>query len=133
MIKIPIKGNHSDSPLDIIHGDTVMFPQVNISSTSSTLIGATLVLEPIDDTIGFKLSCGNTSLITSDNSITYTQDNGIVIDSVLGTIQINQIDTSLLMEVPYKGCLKVSLRDNIDPTIVKNYTILEFNINIVKC
>lgn len=133
MIKIPIKGNHPDSPLDIIHGDTVTFYQVQITTTSSTLIGASLVLEPIDDTIGFKLVCDNTSQITLDNKITYTQDNGIVVDSVLGTIQINQIDTSLLLEVPYKGCLKVSLQDNTDPTIVKNYTILEFNLNIVKC
>lgn len=133
MIKIPIKGNHPDSPLDIIHGDTVTFYQVQITTPSSTLIGASLVLEPIDDTIGFKLVCDNTSQITLDNKITYTQDNGIVVDSVLGTIQINQIDTSLLLEVPYKGCLKVSLQDNTDPTIVKNYTILEFNLNIVKC
>lgn len=133
MIKIPIKGNHSDSPLDIIHGDTVTFYQVQITTTSSTLIGASLVLEPIEDTIGFKLVCDNTSQITSDNKIAYTQDNGIVIDSSLGTIQINQLDTSLLLEVPYKGCLKVSLQDNTDPTIVKNYTILEFTLNIVKC
>lgn len=133
MIKIPIKGNHPDSPLDIIHGDTVTFYQVQITTTSSTLIGASLVLEPIEYTIGFKLVCDNTSQITLDNKITYTQDNGIVVDSVSGTIQINQIDTSILLEVPYKGCLKVSLQDNTDPTIVKNYTILEFNLNIVKC
>lgn len=127
MVIIPIKGIHADTPYDIIEGDSISFPLV--SYTIWDVVGVKLVIEPKVATNTFNLVSLNNIALGETKEITLTHTEGITLDNVAKTIQINPI-IAPTFKVPQKACLKLKIQKGLD--VIEN-TILEFSINIVKC
>lgn len=127
MVIIPIKGIHADTPYDIIEGDSISFPLV--SYTTWDVVGVKLIIEPKVATNTFNLVSLNNIALGETEEIVLTHLDGITLDNVAKTIQINPI-IAPTFKVPQKACLKLQIQKGLD--VIEN-TILEFSINIVKC
>lgn len=127
MVIIPIKGIHADTPYDIIEGDSISFPLV--SYTIWDVVGVKLVIEPKVATNTFNLVSLNNIALGETEEIVLTHLDGITLDNVAKTIQINPI-IAPTFKVPQKACLKLQIQKGLD---VIEKTIFEYSINIVKC
>lgn len=127
MVIIPIKGIHGDTPYDIIEGDSISFPLVTY--TIWDVVGVKLVIEPKVATNSFNLVSLNNIALGETEEVVLTHLDGITLDNIAKTIQINPI-VAPAFKAPQKACLKLSIQKGLD--VVEN-TILEFSINIVKC
>lgn len=127
MVIIPIKGIHADTPYDIIEGDSISFPLV--SYTTWDVVGAKLVIEPKVATNSFNLVSLNNIALGETEEVVLTHLDGITLDNVAKTIQVNPI-IAPTFKVPQKACLKVQIQKGLD---VVEKTIFEYSINIVKC
>jgi len=127
MVIIPIKGIHADTPYDIIEGDSISFPLV--SYTIWDVVGVKLVIEPKVATNTFNLVSLNNIALGETEEIVLTHLDGITLDNVAKTIQINPI-IAPTFKVPQKACLKLKIQKGLD---VVEKTIFEYSINIVKC
>lgn len=127
MVIIPIKGIHADTPYDIIEGDSISFPLVTY--TIWDVVGVKLVIEPKVPTNSFNLVSLNNIALGETEEIVLTHSDGITLDNVSKTIQINPI-IAPTFKVPQKACLKLQIQKGLD---VVEKTIFEYSINIVKC
>jgi hypothetical protein len=127
MVIIPIKGIHADTPYDIIEGDSISFPLVTY--TIWDVVGVKLVIEPKVPTNSFNLVSLNNIALGETEEIVLTHSDGITLDNVSKTIQINPI-IAPTFKVPQKACLKLQIQKGLD---VIEKTIFEYSINIVKC
>lgn len=127
MVIIPIKGIHADTPYDIIEGDSISFPLVTY--TIWDVVGVKLVIEPKVPTNSFNLVSLNNIALGETEEIVLTHSDGITLDNVTKTIQINPI-IAPTFKVPQKACLKLQIQKGLD---VIEKTIFEYSINIVKC
>lgn len=89
MVIIPIKGIHADTPYDIIEGDSISFPLV--SYTTWDVVGVKLIIEPKVATNTFNLVSLNNIALGETEEIVLTHLDGITLDNVAKTIQINPI------------------------------------------